>query len=132
MPDKEFLDTNIVFDAFYTARQPFSSMFHKKFEVQFLLKQLYITVTTSIELQNIAVESAQLLVIELYNKIRPLDWDNLDTDDKNGIIKEIHNNLNENSEIIKKNRKFFVLSALKEVASQLQNLNKKEMTSSTA
>lgn len=126
LADGRFIDTNIVFDAIYTTR-PLYSNFRKTFGNSFLLKKLCITLSTDTEVHIIATKSIELLSTEIYNVIRPLDWDSLDADAKDKVIKEIQNNLEANKEVKKKDLMIFVVGALKTMTSYLQSFNKTEI-----
>ena len=126
MVEGEFLDTNIVFDAIYTTR-PLYQNFHKTFSSVFLLKKLCITISIDTEVQIIATDSVNFLVKELYNTIRPTDWDNLATQKKDELIKAMSKNLEADSEVKRKKRGLFVQDALKAITAQLQSLTKSEI-----
>lgn len=122
----EFIDTNIVFDALYSSR-PLYSNFHGKLGTEFLLHQLNVTISTSTEAHVKATQSTGLLSLELYNSIRPLDWDNLKTDEKEAALKELRKNLEANEDIKNKKLTVFVVDALKVINTNLLNLSKKEI-----
>lgn len=127
MKDK-FIDTNIVFDALYSAR-PLHSNFYSNFVTEFLLHKLNITESTRIEAHIIATRSARCLSLELYNSIRPLDWDNLKADEKEAVLKKLYKNLEVNEDIKNKGLTAFVLNALKVITPNVLNLSKNEIIS---
>jgi hypothetical protein len=88
---------------------------------------LNITLSTDTEVQLIATESAQFLSSAIYNAIRPIDWDNLSTEKKEIVIKEIRKNLETDTEVKRKKRETFVLDSLKEITLQLQIASKSEI-----
>ena len=122
----KFIDTNIIFDALYAAR-PLYSNFHRIFGTEFLLHQLNVTISTSTEAHGIATRSAGILSLELYNSIRPLDWDNLKADEKEATLKELRKNLEANEDIKNKKLTVFVVDALKVITPNLLNLSKNEI-----
>ncbi len=122
----EFLDTNVLFDAVYTAR-PLYQKFHTRFGSIYLLKQLSITVSVGTEAQRIATESINFLVNRLYNMIKPLEWDELSASEKSNAIKTLNKEIDADQEIKDANRTIFVQDVLKLIALQLQNLTKKEI-----
>ena len=124
--DGDFVDTNIVFDAIYPTR-PLYSNFRKIFGNLFLLKKLCVTLSTDTEAQIIATKSAEFLSAEIYNVIRPIDWDSLNVNIKEEKIKEIKNNLKSNEDIKKKDLMIFVESALKTITPNLLSFNKKDI-----
>lgn len=121
-----FLDTNILFDALYPTRILYSS-FHKAYESDYLLKLMSVTITTDTEAQLIATESAQILTLALYNKIRSIDWNELTPDEKDAELKKFRKALEVDPEIKRKKRTTFVVDALKIISLQLQNLSKDEI-----
>ena len=125
MTDK-FVDTNIVFDSIYSAR-PLHSNFYSSLSTEFFLRQLNITESTRIETHRIAMCSAGYLSLELYNSIRPLDWDNLKADEKESVLKKINKNLGVDEGIRNKGLTIFVIEALKVITPNLLNLSKSEI-----
>lgn len=122
----KFIDTNIVFDAIYSAR-PLHSNFYSNLSNEFLLRQLNITDSTRIETHDIATRSAGYLSLELYNLIRPLDWDNLKTDEKEAALKKSYKDLEANEEIKNNGLTIFVVEALKAITPNILNLSKNEI-----
>ncbi|MGC8622200.1 MAG: hypothetical protein ACP5U0_09825 [Caldisphaera sp.] len=122
----EFVDTNIVFDAIYQ-RKPFYDIFIKNLREKFLLKELCVTFSTVVEAQNLATKSAEFLSKMMHESVMACDWDNLNANEKDQIIKGLKENLEKNEEVKESNITNFITDALNLIAQPIQNLNKKEI-----
>ncbi len=120
----KFFDTNIVLDSLYPKRE-FFSKFQKQFHDEFLLKRLCITSTVDIEIFKVSHREMEFLIQEIYNSIRPIDWDSLDADGRDEVIKKMKENLKKS--IKSTDNLPFVLGALDLETKLILTLTKEEI-----